>query len=156
MKKQPVNPLLKVMKNAFLLVLFLIGSTMAKAGDHEDAKKKTLGVFINDKQLRIDVDSLAINAKGTLTLHALVNESFKAGQLKFAILIRHRSFAGNVLLFPWDEKFKNGEAINAIDVSKILSNVKPGDQLIIIPFDSESGNESAHEQLLITVTGDNC
>ena len=153
---QLVSPLLQVIKNAFPLVLLLMGSTVAKAGDHVDAKKKDLGIFINDKQLHIDADSLAINAKGTLTLRALVNESSTAGQVKFRILIRHRNFAGKVLLFPWDENFKNGEAINAIDVSKVLSQVKPGDQLIVIPIDSESGNESPHEQLLITVTGDNC
>src|SRR5882762_9175980 len=118
MKKQSTNPLVQVMKNTFLLILLLIGSSVSRAADPGDARK-TVGVFINDKHIHVTRDSVSINQKGTVTLHGLVDESPRTERLRFRVLIRHRNFAGNILLFPWDEKYKDGEVLNAVELSKI-------------------------------------
>ncbi len=154
MKKQSINPGAQVLKNTFLFLLLVV-SLLSKAAGHEGAKK-TVGVFINDKRIQITRDSVAINNKGTLTLRGLVNESPRAEPLRFRVLIRHRNFAGNILMFRWDEKYKDGEPFNAVDLSKILPKMKVGDQLIVIPIESDSSFENSGEQFQITVTGDNC
>jgi len=151
MKKSPAQ----IMKNTFLLIVLLIGSSVVMAADPGDAGK-TVGVFINDRQIHITKDSVSINQKGTLTLHRLVLESPKSELLQFRVLIRHRKFAGNILLFPWDEKYNDGETLNAVELFKILPKTKGGDQLIVIPIDNESTFEGSQEQFQITVTGDGC
>jgi len=106
-------------------------SSVSRAADPGDARK-TVGVFINDKHIHVTRDSVSINQKGTVTLHGLVDESPRTERLRFRVLIRHRNFAGNILLFPWDEKYKDGEAVDAVELSKILPKTKVGDQLIVI------------------------
>ena len=155
MKKRSYNSRVQVLKNTFLLMLLLIGSSVVKAVEPRDAAK-TVGVFINDKLIHITKDSVSLSQKGTLTLHGLILESPKAERLRFRVLIRHRNFAGNVLLFPWDEKYNDGEVLNAVELSKILPGTKVGDQLIVIPIDNDSVFEDAHGQFQITVTGGGC
>lgn len=155
MKKQSVNPAEQVMKNTLLLILLLIGSSASKAANPGDAGK-TVGVFINDRHIQITKGSVSINQKGTLTLHGLIEELPGTERLRFRVLIRHRNFAGNVLLFPWDEKYKDGETVNTVELSKILPKTKVGDQIIVIPIDNASTFEDSREQFHIIVTGDNC
>jgi len=152
MKKQ----FLFLIKNhSFLLFLLLIGSSVSTAADPGDTKK-SVGVFINGKRLRIERDSLSITAKGTLTLHSLTGESPKEERIKFKVWILHRIYAGKTLLFPWKEEYKNGETSDTVDLSKILLKTKAGDQFIIIPLDTESNHENLQEQFQIIVTGDKC
>ena len=134
--------------HSFLLFLLLIGSSLSTAADPGDAGK-SVGIFINGKRLRIEADSLAINAKGTLTLHALAGELPKDERIKFTVWIYHRIYAGKSLLFPWKEVYKNGEPSETVDLSKVLLKTKAGDQLIVIP-------ENSHDEIQITVKGDNC
>ena len=134
--------------HSFLLFLLLIGSSLSTAADPGEAEK-SVGVFINGKRLRIEADSLTINAKGTLTLHALAGELPKNERIKFTVWIYHRVYAGKTLFFPWKEEYKNGEPSETVDLSKVLLKMKAGDQLIVIP-------ENSHDEIQITVKGDNC
>jgi hypothetical protein len=145
MKKQF---LFLIRTNVFLLFLLLIGSSLSKAAGPGDAEK-SFGIFINGKRLRTEADSLAINAKGTLTLHALVGELPMDERIKFKVWIFHRVYAGKMLLFPWKEAYRNAEPSETVDLSKILLKTKGGDQLILIP-------ENSHDEIQITVTGGNC
>jgi hypothetical protein len=145
MKKQ--SPFL-IRNPIFLLFLLLIGSSVSTAAGPGDAEK-SFGIFINGKRLPIEADSLAINAKGTLTLHALGGELPNGEQVRFKVWIFHRMYAGKTLLFPWKEEYKNGEPRDTVDLSKILLKTKAGDQLIVIP-------ENSNDQFQITVRGNNC
>ena len=145
MKKQS---LFLIKNHSFLLFLLLIGSSVSTAADPGDAGK-SVGIFINGKRLRIEADSLAINAKGTLTLHALIGELPMDERIKFKVWIFHRVFAGKMLLFPWKEAYRNAEPSETVDLSKILLKMKGGDQLIVIP-------ENSHDEIQITVAGGNC
>jgi len=131
--------------HSFLLFLLLIGSSLSTAANPGEAEK-SVGVFINGKRLRIEADSLTINAKGTLTLHALAGELPKDERIKFTVWIYHRIYAGKALLFPWKEEYKNGALSETVDLSKILLKMKAGDQLIVIP-------ENSHDEIQITVKG---
>jgi hypothetical protein len=143
MKKQ--SPFL-IRNPIFLLFLLLIGSSVSQAAGPGE---KSFGIFINGKRLRIEADSLAINAKGTLTLHALGGKLPNGEQVRFKVWIFHRMYAGKALLFPWKEEYKNGEPRDTVDLSKILLKTKGGDQLIVIP-------ENSNDQFQITVKGNNC
>jgi hypothetical protein len=59
-------------------------------------------------------------------------------------------------MFPWDEKVNDGEAINTFEVNKLPKKVKPGDLLVLIPIDSETGAANWSNQLVITLKWDNC
>ncbi len=130
--------------------------TTSKAERIDPTDKRTIELFINDKLINPATDSLEVTAKGILRLAELHTRAQPQETIKFRIQIRHASFAGVALLFPWVEEYKSGQEFMTIPVDEILQKVKPGDQLIIIPVSTDAKYENSGRQFQIRVISDRC
>jgi hypothetical protein len=115
-----------------------------------------VGVFLNGRQVNLSKDSLQITTTGSLSLSALYPAYKDAEKVRFKVVIRHFTYAGELLLLTLDERYMDGKEFDSVDVESILSKAKVGDQILIIPSDKDGKFENTREPFVLNIISDRC
>jgi hypothetical protein len=142
-----------------VLFLFCSSVSMGNTDPRKVPGKEQIAIFLNFKNYRrvvLNKDSLEVSIKGTLLLGTLSHELKKTGAVNFWIVIRHRMDLGGIMVNKGDERYNDGEIFSSIEIEKILSKAKPGDQIIIVPVDKDSQYENTKTHFQINVIFGGC